>query len=196
MKHFFITSFLFAVLIGKAQLNPFTFGFAFTANATSLNAKPGIGTIEPKLGYGASAFARLKILFLYAELEAGYAGHNVNTSQKVNGSDFNYAYSLNGLDLSGILGWRVIGIGPLGNFRLFAGYNFNNYTSIQVKFNGSKVTDPSINTGNSGIIIGTGIDLWKIVFNVKYIIGITDLESSSANELKTNSAAVSLGFKF
>ncbi len=196
MKRFLIVLFLFTTFSGKTQLNPFTFGVLFTGNGTMLDAKPKYTSVEPQIGYGVTAFARLKILFLYAELEAGYAGHSVNTVQEVSGTKSSYGYSLKGLDLSGILGWRVIGIGKLGNFRLFTGYNFNNYTSIEVSSGGSQVKDPSINTGNSGIIFGTGVDIWKFILNVKYIMGITDLSSSNTQELKTNFAAVSIGFKF
>jgi len=188
---------LFLSVFGlKAQLSPFSFGFLFTTNATSFNAKPGIGTISPQPAFGGSAFARLKILILYAELEAGYSSHKVNSSQTLSGSKFEYNYTLDGLDISGILGWRVIGIGPLGNFRIFAGYNFNNFTKITVESNGSVVTDPAINTGNSSFLVGTGVDLWRIVFNFKYNVGLTDLSSLNNQELKANSASISVGFRF
>lgn len=194
-KTFLILLFATAISL-RAQVKPLSFGFLFTANATSLDAKPGIGEISPQLAYGGSAFARLKILILYAELEAGFTGHKVNSTQTSAGLAYSSDYSFSGLDVSGILGWRVIGIGPLGNFRIFAGYNIANFSKITVETNGSSVTNPGINTGNSSFILGTGVDLWRIVFNLKYNIGITDLSTLNVQELKANFASLSIGIRF
>lgn len=196
MKKNFFLLLLMTALTAVSQEKPFRFGFLLNTNATTLSADPEIGTIKPQLAFGGSAFARIKILFLYAELDAGFSSHEINVSNTVMGSTFNYNYSLNGLDLSGILGWRVIGIGKIGNFRLFTGYNINNYTKISVTSNGSSVTNPSINTGNSSLLVGTGVDIWRIVFNMKYNIGLTDLSSLSNQEMKASSFVVSLGIKF
>lgn len=197
MKKTVLLLFLLTALGIKSQvIKPFSFGPIITANATTLKAKPSIGNITPEAGFGFGAFARLKILVLYAELDASYSTHKISSSQSISGSNFDYTYALNGLDFSGILGWRVVGIGPLGNFRLFTGYNYCNYSSIKVESNGSKVKDPSINSGNGGLIIGTGVDLWRVVFNLKYVIGLSNLSSVANNELKASSACFSLGFRF
>lgn len=196
MKKAFLLVLLLSALNGISQEKLFRFGFLLNSNVTSLNAEPEIGTVNPQLAFGGSAFARLKILFLYAEIDAGFSSHEVNVSNTVLGTNYEYNYNFNGLDLSGILGWRVVGIGKLGNFRLFTGFNINNYTKITVTSNGSSVADPSINTGNSAFLFGTGVDLWRIVFNLKYNIGLTDLSSLSAQEMKSSSFVVSLGIKF
>lgn len=179
-----------------AQEKIFRWGVLVNSNFTTLIADPEIGTVNPKLAFGGSAFARIKILFLYAELDAGFSSYKVESSNTINNSTFDYTYTLNGLDVSGILGWRVIGIGKLGNFRLFTGYNFNNYTKINVTSNGASVTNPGINNGNSSLIIGTGIDVWRIVLNMKYNIGITDLNTLDNQTLTASSFVVSLGLKF
>ncbi len=196
MKKLLLVLILAFTFSSDAQVKPVNFGFLFNTNATSFNAEPRIGEINPQLGFGASAFARVKILILYAELEAGFAGHNVNVNETSSGLNFNYNYSLNGIDVSGILGWRVIGIGPLGNFRLFTGYNIGNFSKITVESNGSSVSNPSINTGNSSLLFGAGVDLWRIVFNLRYNIGTTDLSTLSTQKLKANSATISIGFRF
>jgi hypothetical protein len=196
MKKTILLMLFLSALTGVSQEKLFRFGFLLNTNVTSLSADPEIGTVSPQLAFGGSAFARLKILFLYAELDAGYSAHEVNVSNTVMGTKFESNYVFNGLDLSGILGWRVIGIGKLGNFRLFTGFNINNYSNIKVTLNGSSVSDPSINTGNSAFLFGTGVDIWRIVFNLKYNIGITDLSSLSTQEMKSNSFVVSLGIKF
>ncbi len=196
MRKSFLLLLFTAALSIRAQVKPFSFGFLFTANATSFNAKPGIGEISPQLAYGGSAFARVKILILYAEMEAGFTGHKLNSTQTSAGLAYSSNYSFSGLDVSGILGWRVIGIGPLGNFRIFGGYNIANFSKITVETNGSSVTNPGINTGNGSFLLGTGVDLWRIVFNLKYNIGTSDLSTLSTQELKANFASISIGFRF
>lgn len=196
MKKLLPIVFLFAVTISQAQMKPFEFGFLFNTNATTFISEPSLGTAKPMFGMGASVFGRMKILFLYAELDAGYASHAVNVTQTASGLAFSSDYKLNGIDISGILGWRVIGIGPLGNFRLFAGYNINNFSKITVETNGTSVSNPSINTGNSSFVLGTGVDLWRIVFNLKYHIGTSDLSTLATQEIKAASFLASIGIKF
>ena len=196
MKHILIAIALFVCLSAKSQLKPFSFGALVTGNTTSFRADPNIGSWEPKLGYGFSGFARLKIFILYAELEAGFSTHNFGSVQEIGGTNYTSNYKLSGIDVSGILGWRVIGIGPLGNFRLFAGYNLNHFSKITEEFNGNSVTNPSINNGNGSFLVGTGVDLWRVVFNLKYNIGLTDLSSLDAQTLKINSPTFSIGLRF
>lgn len=195
MKNAILILILLVSFKANSQEKIFRFGFLVNSNLTSLNADPEIGTVSPQLAFGGSAFARVKLLFLYLEFDAGFSSHEVEVSNTISGSKFEYNYTLKGLDLSGILGWRVIGIGKLGNFRLFTGYNINNYTKITVTSNGSSVTDPSINTGNSALLFGTGVDIWRIVFNLKYHIGLTDINSMNNQEMKSSSFVISLGIK-
>ncbi len=196
MKKISLLFLLLFTLQGLSQEKLFRFGFLLNTNVTTLSADPEIGTVKPQLAFGGSAFARVKILFLYAELDAGFSSKEMIVSNSVSGTKFEYDYSLNGLDLSGILGWRVIGIGKLGNFRLFTGFNLNNYTKVTVTSNGSSVTNPSINTGNNSFVLGTGVDIWRIVFNLKYNFGLTDISSLNNQEIKTTSFIVSMGIKF
>lgn len=172
------------------------FGVLGTTNATFFDASPSIGSITPDLGYGVSAFLRLRKGSVYAEFEAGYASHKIIVSPNINGTTVNSNYSLAGADLNVSIGWRVVGIGRLGNFRLFTGFNYGNYSNVSIKSNGSQVNDSSVNSGNSGIIGGMGFDFWKVILNLKYVYGISDLNNTSNQIINSRYASVSLGYKF
>ncbi|HQQ94927.1 MAG TPA: outer membrane beta-barrel protein [Bacteroidia bacterium] len=180
----------------NAQLNPFSFGPLITANSTSMKSDPNSGTFNPQIGYGFGAFARLKILFLYAEVDLDYMNRQCNNTLESGGSKAETTFNFGGLDATGILGWRVVGIGPLGNFRLFAGYNYNNFSKLDIKVNGSSVSTKNFSTTNAGLVLGTGVDLWRFVFNFKYTIGLSDLNTLSTQELKANTTSLALGFRF
>jgi hypothetical protein len=172
------------------------FGILLSANSTAFKADPGIGEISSDRGYGASAFLRLKALIFFGEVEIGYMEHKVIVAPVLAGTTVNSNYSLSGLDLTGILGWRVIGIGSLGNFRLFAGLNYGNYSKVSIESNGAKQNDSSINTGNTSVVGGLGLDLWRIVFNAKYLYGVSNLSSIKDQTLQSRGINVSLGLKF
>lgn len=172
------------------------FGLLATANSTYFDASPSIGSISPDLGYGFSAFLRLRKGSVYGEFEAGYSSHEINVSPDITGTQVSSRYSLAGADLSVLLGWRVVGIGRLGNFRLFTGYNYGNYSKVSIKSNGSQVNDSSIDSGNSGLVGGLGFDFWKIILNLKYVHGLSDISKISNQKINSQYASVSLGYKF
>lgn len=196
MKKLLFIAALFTSLSYSAQLKRLVdFGPIFSANSTNFDARPHFTSVDPQLGYQLAAFLRVKILMLYAEVDCGYSAQNIVTKQKVAGVDELDNYALNGLNLSGILGWKVIGIGRLGNFRVFGGYNLNNYSTVTItNINAAKSTS-HLNNSNNGIVMGTGVDVWKFVFNVKYILGLADIDNTDAQKLKTNTTVVSVGFK-
>ena len=172
------------------------FGLLITGNGTQLNAGPSIGKITPDYGFGASAFLRLRKRFVYFEAEVGYAQHKIIVSPDIAGSTVISNYSLSGLDLSAMLGWRVVGIGKLGNFRIFTGINYGRYSDVSIESNSAQVNDSSIETSNTGVIGGLGVDLWKIVFNIKYIHGISNISNTKDQSTKSQYVSVSLGYKF
>lgn len=182
----------------SAQLRDknFHLGILFSGNSTGFTADPTIGEITPDFGYGASAFARLRFLMLYGELEIGYMEHKVIVAPVTSSSTVNSNYTLSGLDLTGLIGWRVFGIGSLGNLRLFTGLNYGNYTKISIESNGAQQNNGSVNKGNTGIVGGIGVDLWKIVLNMKYIYGLSNLTSEADHTINSQCTSISLGFKF
>ena len=191
---------LFVLISGTAQSQildkKVNFGLLFNANGTSLVADPGIGKISPDLAFGGSAFLRIRARAIYMEAEVGFTSHHVLVKPDIAGTNIESGIQMSGLDLSAIFGWRVVGIGRLGNFRIFTGYNYVHYSRVSVESNSSQVNDASISTGNSGIIGGLGVDLWKIVFNVKYIHGISNISSEQDQTIKSQCVSLSLGYKF
>ena len=191
---------LFVLLSAISQAQVFDknvyFGLLFTTNGTVFKADPSIGTITPDFGYGGSAFLRLKKGAVFFEAEAGYLQHQVIVSPDIAGTPVKSNYSLAGADLTAMVGWRVIGIGKLGNFRVFAGFNYGNYSKVSIKNNGTQVNDASVNTGNSSIVGGLGVDLWKVVLNFKYIHGISDISNVADQKINSQCISASLGFKF
>ena len=197
MKKILFLSLMYSITT-KAQLldKNVYFGLLGTGNATVFHADPSMGKISPDYGYGLGAFLRLRVRKIFTEFELGYSDHKVMVAPDIQGSTVSTNYSLSGLDLSAQLGWRVLGIGKLGNLRIFAGYNYCHYSEVTAKSNGAQKNNPSITVGNSGVVIGTGIDIWKIVLNVKYIYGISNLSNTSGQDLNSRSVGVSLGYKF
>lgn len=190
--------FVLATAIANAQLSDKNvyFGLFFSGNATLFNAEPKIGNISPDYGYGYGAFLRLRKKAIFAEFELGYSQHKIIVEPDIVGTTIKSNFALGGVDLSGMIGWRVVGIGRLGNFRIFTGYNYGHYSQVSIESNGSQVNDASINSGNSGIIVGTGVDLWKVVLNIKYVYGFSDLSNDKDQNLNSRYATVLLGFKF
>ncbi len=189
---------LLFVSVASAQIREknLHFGLLLSGNGTSFKADPAIGDISPDFGYGASAFIRVKASMVFAEVEIGYMQHKVIVAPKIAGTTVNSNYTLSGLDLTGLVGWRVVGIGSLGNFRLFAGINYGNYSKVSIESNGAQQNDSSINTGNTSVVGGLGLDLWRIVFNAKYLYGVSNLSSLKDQTLQSRGINISLGYKF
>jgi len=197
MRKFAVLILLLSVLRIQSQaLKPFSWGPILSYNTSNAKAFPDFSSVSPDGGIGLGGFARLKILLLYAEVDVMYATHSFSGHQSISGNSYISSFDLNGFDLSGILGWRVFGIGRLGNFRLFTGYNYQAYSTAELTTNGMPQPTTNLSDSNGNLILGTGFDIWRIVLNVKYLHGFKDLNTLADQELKTRMLNFELGFKF
>jgi hypothetical protein len=195
-KSLLIICILFSSRIYSQDIIPFTFGPQVSFTSTSFTADPEFYKHSSGSGYNIGAFARLKVLMLYAQLEASYASKNTSVVLADSTSlNTDLDFTLNGVDVSLLAGLKLFGLGSMGNFRVFAGYCFNNYSDITYKMNGQDLSTENINTSNNSILGGIGVDLSKFTFDLKYIYGISDISSAGNQKINTNVISATLGFK-
>ncbi len=175
---------------------PFTYGPIVSMTGTSLSNGSDVKDQVTGTGYNVGGFVRVKVLMLYTEAELNYGSKSVSVTLDNNGNNINSVYKLKGLDASLILGLKLIGLGENANLRLFAGYNYNNYSDISFSVNGEKYDATGVGESNSSILGGVGCDLWKFALNLKYQYGLTDLASSGSSEVKTRIVNLSLAYRF
>lgn len=186
MKKFFLASFLCICMNGFAQL--IQIGPQFSSNITSVNAK-NFSSDHTNTGIGFAGFARVNLLLFYAQGEFGYAKSNFSVYQNGIGET---EFELAGTDASLIAGYKLLPLGKLGNVRLFVGYNWKNYSDIKTSNNLNYI---ALEKNNHSILGGVGVDVWRFTLDVRYLAGLTDIDSSSG-EIKTGVTNISLGFKF
>jgi hypothetical protein len=195
-KIFLIAMLLVSTTTYSQDIIPFTFGPMISMTSTSVSASPDFHDQIAGAGYDVGGFARLKILLLYAQLEASFSSKSTSVvladSSSVNS---NVLFRLNGLDLSLIGGMKLFGLGSLGNFRIFLGYNLNNYSDITYALDGNDLSTDNVNTNNSSILGGIGVDLSRLTIDLKYSEGLTDIASSPIQKVHTNVISATLGFK-
>ncbi|MBE8726904.1 outer membrane beta-barrel protein [Flavobacterium hungaricum] len=186
MKKFVLAVFLFICANGSAQL--IQIGPQLSTNITSVRTD-NFSSDHTNTGIGFAAFARVNLLLFYAQGEFGYAKSNFSVYQNNIGET---EFELAGTDASLIAGYKLLPLGKAGNVRLFVGYNWKNYSDIK--------TSNSLNTiplekNNHSVLGGVGVDVWRFTFDVRYLAGLTDIDSSD-REVKTGVTNLSLGFKF
>ncbi|WP_029272833.1 outer membrane beta-barrel protein [Flavobacterium sp. KJJ] len=186
MKKFILALLLGISVNGFAQL--IQFGPQVSYNITSpitddFNSKSS-GT-----GMGVAGFARVNLLLFYGQGEFGYAKSKFSVSQTGIGET---EYEVSGTDATLIVGFKVVPLGKLGNIRIFAGYNWKNYSDINAN---NILNYIALERNNSSILGGIGVDLWKLTIDYRYLAGITDLDPSG-RDVKTGISNISLGFKF
>ncbi|MBW1657114.1 outer membrane beta-barrel protein [Flavobacterium quisquiliarum] len=186
MKKFFLAVFLCICVNGFAQL--IQVGPQISTNITSINTN-NFSSDHTNTGIGFAAFARVNLLLFYGQAEFGYAKSNFSVYQNGVGET---EFKLGGTDASLIAGYKLIPLGKLGNVRIFAGYNWKNYSSISTSNNLNSI---AIDKNNHSIIGGAGVDIWKLTFDIRYLAGLNDIDSSNG-EIKTGVTNFSLGFKF
>ncbi len=186
MKKFLLAAFFCISVNGFAQLIQFgpQFSYNITSPLTDDFSSKSSGT-----GYGVAGFVRVNLLLFYAQGELGYAKSKFSLSQTGIGET---DYELAGSDATILVGFKIIPLGKLGNVRLFAGYNWKNYSDISANNNLNIV---AFEKNNSSILGGVGVDLWKLTLDYRYLAGVTDLDPSGRN-IKTAVSNFSLGFKF
>lgn len=186
MRKFILAVFLCICANGFAQL--IQIGPQISTNITSVNAK-NFSSDHTNTGIGVAAFARLNLALFYAQGEFGYAKTNFSVYQDGAGET---EFKLRGTDASLIAGFKILPLGKVGNVRLFAGYNWKNYSDINSSNN---INTIAFGKNNHSILGGVGVDVWKLTFDVRYLAGLSDIDASNS-EIKTGVTNLSLGFKF
>lgn len=186
MKKFFIAILLCISANGFAQLIQFgpQFSYNITSPITDDFSSKSSGT-----GYGVAGFARVNLMLFYGQGEFGYGKSKFSVSQTGIGET---EYELAGTDATLLVGFKIIPLGKLGNVRVFAGYNWKNYSDIKAN---NSLNFIAIEKNNSSILGGVGVDLWKLTVDYRYLAGITDL-NPSGRKLKTGISNISVGYKF
>ncbi|MEN2401516.1 outer membrane beta-barrel protein [Flavobacterium sp. MC2016-06] len=186
MKKFILAVLLCISVNGFAQL--IQVGPQFSTNITSLNSD-NFSSKSSGTGVGFAAFARVNLLMFYGQAEFGYAQSKFDVSYTGVGET---EYELSGTDATLIAGFKIIPLGKLGNVRVFAGYNWKNYSDIKVS---NDLNPIALEKNNHSILGGVGVDLWRFTLDYRYLGGLTDIDSSEG-DIKTRVSTVSLGFKF
>lgn len=186
MKKFILAVLLCISANGFAQL--IQFGPQFSYNITSplssdFNSKSS-GT-----GIGAAGFVRVNLLLFYGQGEFGYAKSKFSVDAIGTGET---EYELSGTDATLLVGFKVVPLGKLGNVRIFAGYNWKNYSDIKANNNLNTI---ALEKNNGSILGGVGVDLWRLTLDYRYLAGVTDIDPSN-RKLKTAASTISLGYKF
>ncbi|MDX6191234.1 porin family protein [Flavobacterium sp. Fl-318] len=186
MKNFILALLLCISVNGFAQL--IQFGPQFSTNITSA-VTDDFSSKSSGTGIGVAGFARVNLLLFYGQAEFGYTQSKFSVSQTGIGET---QYEVAGTDATLIAGFKVVPLGKLGNIRLFVGYNWKNYSSIDASNNLNYIP---FERNNGSVLGGVGVDLWKFTLDYRYLAGLTDLDASN-RELKTGISNISLGYKF
>lgn len=186
MKKLILAAFLCISANGFAQLIQFgpQFSYNITSPLTDDFSSKSSGT-----GLGAAGFVRVNLLLFYGQGEFGYAESKFSVSQTGIGET---EYKLSGTDATLLIGFKIIPLGKLGNVRIFAGYNWKNYSDIKAN---NSLNYIALTNNNSSILGGVGVDLWRVTLDYRYLAGVTDLDPSNRS-IKTAVSNISLGFKF
>lgn len=186
MRNFFLVLFLCIGVNSFGQL--IQIGPQISTNITSIRTD-NFSSDHTNTGIGFAAFARVNLLLFYGQGEFGYAKSNFSVYQNNIGET---EFELAGTDASIIAGYKLVPLGKAGNIRLFVGYNWKNYSDIK-KSNG--LNSFPIEKNNHSVLGGVGVDVWRLTFDVRYLAGLSDIDSSDG-EVKTGVTNFSLGFKF
>src|SRR4051812_3387405 len=175
MKKLFTILFVLVGCRSFAQdILPITYGPVISMTSTTLTSKPDFEDQIAGAGYNFGAMVRLKIPVFYAQGEASFGSKSASVTVRDTSVNSSATFKLNGLDLSLILGIKVLGLGDLGNLRLFGGYNWNNYTDITYSIDGNEFESNNVNSNNHSVLFGIGADLSKLSLDIKYIKGFID----------------------
>ncbi|MFG4003809.1 outer membrane beta-barrel protein [Flavobacterium aquidurense] len=186
MKKFILAVLLGISANGFAQL--IQFGPQFSYNITS-PLSDDFSSKSSGTGIGAAGFVRVNLLLFYGQGEFGYAKSKFSVAQTGTAET---EYQLSGTDATLLVGFKVVPLGKLGNVRIFAGYNWKNYSDIKTNNNLNPIV---IEKNNSSILGGVGVDLWRLTLDYRYLAGVTDIDPSN-RKLKTAVSNISLGYKF
>ncbi|MBS7254529.1 porin family protein [Flavobacterium branchiicola] len=186
MKKFILAVLLCISVNGFAQL--IQVGPQFSTNITSV-ITDDFSSKSSGTGVGFAGFVRVNLALFYAQGEFGYTESKFSVSQTGIGET---DYDLSGTDATLIAGIKIIPLGKLGNVRVFLGYNWKNYSSIDAS---NSLNYIALERNNSSFLGGAGVDLWRFTIDYRYLAGVTDLDPSGRS-IKTGISNFSVGFKF
>ncbi|MXV14873.1 porin family protein [Hufsiella ginkgonis] len=194
MKKIILFSALFLVAGTASFAQSFNFGLKAGLNIAEL--KSDLAEEENRLGYQVGVFARVGAagVYLQPELYLGSKGGKFPSASGVVTGDEKISFTT--LDLPILLGSKV-GVGPV-NVRFMAGpiISFVVNKDEPVATASQNVKNFRDYKDNAwGVQGGAGIDISKLTFDVRYEVGVSNLNKSDQYEQKSNLWHISLGYK-
>jgi hypothetical protein len=193
-KVLFFSFFILSVRSYAQDILPLTFGPLASMSSTTLKSSPDFIDQVSGSGYDLGAMVRLKILLFYAQGEFTYS--TKSSSVTIDTDTSSVIFKLKGPDVNLILGLKLLGLGDIGNLRIFGGYGWSNYTDIVYSINGVEAPAANIVSNNHSYILGAGVDLLRFSLDFKYNKGLVDLTDSGSSEVSTEVYKLSLYFRF
>lgn len=184
-KILFIAVVLLFSAHASAQL--LTFGPQFTYNNTSVNSE-GFSYDKSGTGMSYGGFLRVNVVLFYAQAELSYSQTEFSISRDGTSQT---EYKMSGSDLALIAGFKVLPLGKIGNVRVFAGYDWKNFSKTETN---NDLNHFDTESNNGSILIGAGVDIWKFTVDYRFLNGMTDVDRGPG-EVKLNQSCISVGFK-
>jgi hypothetical protein len=181
-----------------AQLPSFTIGIKGGVNMSKL--KTDLADEANRTGYSIGLFSRVGAAGIYVqpELYLSSRGGKFTSVESSGGTTVqDDEVKFTSLDLPVLLGTRI-GI-PLIGVRFMAGPVFSFIVDKEKPVSSAynSITDFSDYKNQAiGLQLGTGVDLSKLTFDVRYEQGLTNVSKSEKYSQKSNLWHISLGFKF
>lgn len=198
MKRLIFTLTLLAMGFGAiAQID---FGPRVNLTSTNLSLSENVQAVEEgsaEFGYQLGAFLRVQVPLVGIYVQPEVLFSNPNSSVNINSEKLDYSFSQ--IDVPVMIGFK------LGPVRLNAGPSFRLLSSAEITDPNGVVTDVKANYKNStvGYQAGAGIDIWKLVFDLKYEGSFSDINEdialpvlgASALDQRINQWVFGVGFK-
>ncbi len=203
MKKLLLLSLLFAFTGSAfAQLPSFDLGLKAGMNVAKLKLKDKADTFseENRLGYQFGVWARLGGAGLYVQPELYVAGKGGKYNIDNEGINEDVKVSLTTLDLPILLGTKV-GLGPV-NARVMAGpvvsFKLSDDVKLKDKISNAYTDIRDIKNYKSnavGIQLGAGVDISKLAIDLRYEVGVSNINKTDKYDQKQNLWHISLGYK-
>ena len=175
MKRIIFTCMLLAMGFGAAA--QIDFGPRVNLTSTNLSLKDNVQNVEEgdaEFGYQLGAFLRVQVPLVGIYVQPEVLFSNPNSSLNYNSQKLDYNF--NQIDVPVMIG---LSLGPV---RLNAGPSFRFMTGAEITDPNGVVTDVKENYKNStvGFQAGAGIDIWKLVFDLKYEGSLSEINEDIA----------------
>lgn len=192
MKRLIMTCLVLFVANGAMAQLDFGPRVAFLSTSIKLDdPAAGIEEGDAQFGYQFGVFARVNLIGLYVQPEVLFTNSNSVVSALTQDVDL----SFNKVDVPVMLGMKV---GPV---RIQAGPTLSFLTSAESKLPSGTVTDikDQYNSTTWGYQAGVGLDVWKLIFDVKYegnLSAFADAVPGGINtDQKQSQWVLGIGFK-